>query len=138
MVGVIAKLVCRTRIHSQQNCSYGYTGGCKICWPTCALTQQCHVSIPPWYHPFSKRATPLQRRIALAQDSESRHIVIKVLLSDSEEYRVLKFLHQEKELQEFQGVIPVLDMVPFGAFHFAVLPRYVGCRYTTLTLLKFH
>jgi len=91
----------------------------------------------PSYHPFSK-CILFQPRIALAQDSELRHVVIKVLLSDSEEFRVLNSLHQDKDLiQEFQGVIPVLDMLPFGVFHFAVLPRYVGRRYISFTLLKF-
>jgi hypothetical protein len=67
-----------------------------------------------------------QLRVALAQDSELRHVVIKVLLSDSEEFKVLNFLQQEKILlDQFCGVIPVLDMLPFGTFQFAVLPRCV-------------
>ncbi|KIM38156.1 hypothetical protein M413DRAFT_447921 [Hebeloma cylindrosporum] len=88
---------------------YSYTGGCKVCEIGCALSH------PP--HP----------RVALAQDSESRHVVIKVLLSDSEEFKVLNFLRQEKILLDrFCGVIPVLDMLSFGAFQFAVLPRWGG------------
>ncbi|KIM49863.1 hypothetical protein M413DRAFT_438986 [Hebeloma cylindrosporum] len=61
----------------------------------------------------------------MAQDSESRHVVIKVILSDSEEFKILKSLQQEKDiLQQFHGIIPVLDMLPFDAFHFVILPRW--------------
>jgi hypothetical protein len=48
------------------------------------------------------------------------------VLSDSDEFKVLKLLQEEKELRHnFHAVIPVLDMLPFGAFQFVVLPRCV-------------
>ena len=73
----------------------------------------------------------------MAQDSESRHVVIKVLLSDSEEFRVLELLQQEKDLQQFHGVIPVLDMLSFGVFQFVILPRCVR-RNSMFSILEFY
>ncbi|KIM38158.1 hypothetical protein M413DRAFT_247120 [Hebeloma cylindrosporum] len=87
-----------------------YVGGCKACQPACTLPH-----------------TQLHPRIAMAQDRESRHVVIKVILSESEEFKVLKLLQQETDLSEqFRGIIPVLDMLPSDAFCFVVLPRWGG------------
>jgi hypothetical protein len=67
-----------------------------------------------------------QGKVAYAQDSHHRHVAIKVVLNDSEECRISRFL-KEQGSDTLQGhcVISVLDLVPFENFWFVVMPRLV-------------
>ncbi|PPQ88578.1 hypothetical protein CVT25_009958 [Psilocybe cyanescens] len=64
-------------------------------------------------------------KIAYAQDSLNRHVVIKIVPLESHEYRILRFLHQQRpETLKENCIIPVLDMLPIEGFCFVVMPRW--------------
>ncbi|KAF8174273.1 kinase-like domain-containing protein [Pholiota molesta] len=71
------------------------------------------------------QAKDFSGKVAYAQDSHHRHVAIKVVLNDSEEYRIARFLNEQGS-DTLQGhcVIPVLDLVPFERFWFVVMPRW--------------
>ncbi|KAF8072163.1 kinase-like domain-containing protein [Lyophyllum atratum] len=62
-----------------------------------------------------------------AQDSQRRHVAIKVVAAGSEEHKIFQFLHElgsPVSHEDFNRVIPVLELLPFGEFWFAVMPRW--------------
>uniref|UniRef100_A0A8H7XM71 Uncharacterized protein n=1 Tax=Psilocybe cubensis TaxID=181762 RepID=A0A8H7XM71_PSICU len=64
-------------------------------------------------------------KIAFAQDSLKRHVAIKLVRDDTEEYRVLRFLSQQSmDVLKANCIIPVLDLLPIEGFWFAVMPRW--------------
>ncbi|KAF8174269.1 other/AgaK1 protein kinase [Pholiota molesta] len=80
--------------------------------------------------PYTKKSRPLcaydsSGKVVYAQDSERRHVAIKLVLDDSEEYRILCFLREQgfDTLKE-NCIIPILDLVPFRGFWLAVMPRW--------------
>lgn len=66
----------------------------------------------------------LKGNIAYAQDLQNRHVVIKVVQAQTDEYCILRFLHEQKpEILKENCIIPVLDLLPIKGFYFAVMPR---------------
>ncbi|KAG6809441.1 hypothetical protein H0H92_000251, partial [Tricholoma furcatifolium] len=58
---------------------------------------------------------------------EHRHVAIKIVKDASDEYKVSNFLFQQgipNSMEEFNHVIPVLDMLHFGKVWFVVMPRF--------------
>ncbi|RDB20454.1 Cyclin-dependent kinase 6 [Hypsizygus marmoreus] len=67
-----------------------------------------------------------------AQDAQGRHVALKAIRTLSEECRILQFLSRQpipSSVHEFQHVLPVLDVLPFGrsGYSFAVMPRWGDC-----------
>ncbi|KAG6914220.1 hypothetical protein DXG01_001683 [Tephrocybe rancida] len=65
--------------------------------------------------------------LIFAQDPQQRHVAIKVVNGATHEYDILRFLFEQGIPQledEFNHVIPILDILPFGEFWFAVMPRF--------------
>ncbi|KAF9484222.1 hypothetical protein BDN70DRAFT_872923 [Pholiota conissans] len=68
-------------------------------------------------------------RLIFAQDSESRHVCIKLLRPNSDEFKIINFLHQQTKSwneKNFPCVAPVLNILSNESFHFAVFPRWDG------------
>ncbi|KAH9477431.1 hypothetical protein JR316_0009644 [Psilocybe cubensis] len=64
-------------------------------------------------------------KILYAQDSLKRHVVIKLVPDNTDEYRVLRFLsEQSMDTLKENCVIPVLDLLPIEGFWLAVMPRW--------------
>ncbi|PPQ86316.1 hypothetical protein CVT25_005617 [Psilocybe cyanescens] len=71
------------------------------------------------------RADEYTGKVAFAQDSLNRHVAIKIVRAETDEYRILHFLSQQKlETLKENCVIPVLDLLPIEGFWFAVMPRW--------------
>ncbi|KAG5352556.1 hypothetical protein C0989_001774 [Termitomyces sp. Mn162] len=67
--------------------------------------------------------------VGYAQDSQGRHVAMKAILSGSEEYRILKHLQSQGvpvSPDEFQNVIPILDILPCEDHWLAIMPRFVA------------
>jgi hypothetical protein len=62
--------------------------------------------------------------VVFAQDTQGRHVAIKLVLDNSDEYRIMCFL-REQELDTLQEncIIPILDLIRFNGFWAAVMPR---------------
>ncbi|KAG6834663.1 hypothetical protein H0H93_008216, partial [Arthromyces matolae] len=68
-------------------------------------------------------------RVLFAQDSQHHHVAIKIVKDGSDEHQVLRFLHEQgipDTIEKFNHVIPVLDLLSFGEFWFAVMPSRWG------------
>ncbi|KAG6879345.1 hypothetical protein C0992_003387 [Termitomyces sp. T32_za158] len=64
--------------------------------------------------------------VGYAQDAEGRHVALKAILFGSEEYRILKHLQDQgvpTSVDDFQNVIPVLDIIPCEGHWLAFMPR---------------
>ncbi|PPR07278.1 hypothetical protein CVT26_012438 [Gymnopilus dilepis] len=63
--------------------------------------------------------------VAFAQDTLNRHVAIKIVPDGTDEYRVLRFLTQQK-FEDIQKhcLIPVLELLPVESFWFAIMPRW--------------
>ncbi|KJA20126.1 hypothetical protein HYPSUDRAFT_204015 [Hypholoma sublateritium FD-334 SS-4] len=76
-------------------------------------------------NPQPLRTSDLTGKLAYAQDSELHHVAIKAIFNDSEEYRILRYLHAQglDTLQE-NCIMPVLDILPYRRnLCFVVMPR---------------
>jgi hypothetical protein len=62
-------------------------------------------------------------QIAYAQDSQGRHVAIKFVKGDSEEYRVMQFLHKCGPTVHEHCLIPILELIPYDNDWYAVMPR---------------
>jgi hypothetical protein len=62
--------------------------------------------------------------VVFAQNIQGRHVAIKLVLDDSDEYRIMCFL-REQDLDTLQEncIIPILDLMRFKGFWAAVMPR---------------
>ncbi|PPQ83767.1 hypothetical protein CVT25_000116 [Psilocybe cyanescens] len=70
------------------------------------------------------RAREPTGKVVFAQDSLKRHVTIKLVRDDTDEYRVLRYLNQQNlEILKENCVIPVLELLPIEGFWFAVMPR---------------
>lgn len=69
----------------------------------------------------------LQGMHFFALDSLGRHVALKFIPGHSQEFRVLKFLHQQHAVDpEFcTSIISVLELIPYEDNWFVVMPRYV-------------
>ncbi|KAH9476100.1 Cyclin-dependent kinase 1 [Psilocybe cubensis] len=66
-------------------------------------------------------------RVMFAQDTEGRHVVIKLVKGGSEEDKILHLLASRPELKKretFTAIIPILDLLPCEGHWFAVMPRW--------------
>ncbi|KDR82381.1 hypothetical protein GALMADRAFT_151521 [Galerina marginata CBS 339.88] len=79
---------------------------------------------------FCKISVPLRSyvstaNIAFAQDSFGRHVAIKIVQDNTDEYRILRLLSQKtrEELKD-NCVIPVLELLPIEGFWFTIMPRW--------------
>ncbi|KAH0585960.1 hypothetical protein H2248_007246 [Termitomyces sp. 'cryptogamus'] len=65
--------------------------------------------------------------IAFAQNTQGQHVAFKAVLDGSEEFRILKYLHNQgipRSIDDFHHVIPVLDVLPCEGHWIAVMPRH--------------
>ncbi|KAG5727731.1 hypothetical protein E4T56_gene20761, partial [Termitomyces sp. T112] len=65
--------------------------------------------------------------IAFAQNTQGQHVAFKAVLDGSEEFRILKYLHNQgipRSIDDFHHVIPVLDVLPCEGHWIAVMPRW--------------
>ncbi len=63
-----------------------------------------------------------------AQDSEHRPVVLKLLRNNCPEHRVFKIILDKQAsypMKRIPGIVPVLDVIPFGEHWLAVMPRFV-------------
>jgi Holliday junction resolvase-like predicted endonuclease len=70
-----------------------------------------------------------QGKIVYAQEirDPSHHVAIKLIVTDSEEHRILRFLQsQGTEVSRENCLIPVLEIFSNGPFSFVVMPRQVN------------
>ncbi|KAF9474164.1 hypothetical protein BDN70DRAFT_816162 [Pholiota conissans] len=114
-----------TRIYSD-----GYPSFCAV--PSLPFNEVGTGSYPYAHYNGTKVGdmTPLRAKdrtgkVMFAQDSQLRHVAIKLVLDQSDEYRILRLLYEKgTEIARENCVIPVLDLLPFGEFWFAVMPRW--------------
>ncbi|KAG6828336.1 hypothetical protein H0H92_008350 [Tricholoma furcatifolium] len=65
--------------------------------------------------------------VAFAQDAQGQHVVMKAILNESEEHRILKFLHAEgvpSSTGNFNCIIPIIDLLPCEGHWIAIMPRW--------------
>uniref|UniRef100_A0A8H7XQI3 Protein kinase domain-containing protein n=1 Tax=Psilocybe cubensis TaxID=181762 RepID=A0A8H7XQI3_PSICU len=71
------------------------------------------------------RSRDMTGKAGFAQDALGRHVAIKIVRADTDEYRILRFLHEQSlDTLKENSIIPVLELIPNGAFWFAVMPRW--------------
>lgn len=85
-------------------------------------------------HEFSIAARLIcnQGKIAYGQETRnsSHHVAIKLIMTDSEEHRILQFLQsQGMKVLKDNCLVPVLDVLSNGPFSFVVMPRQVHILY---------
>ncbi|KAG6902718.1 hypothetical protein C0995_012382 [Termitomyces sp. Mi166 len=67
--------------------------------------------------------------IAFAQNTSGQHVAVKAVLDGSEEFRILKYLHNQgvpQSMDDFHHVIPVLDLLHCEGHWLAFMPRYAS------------
>ncbi|KAG6847654.1 hypothetical protein H0H93_006780, partial [Arthromyces matolae] len=65
--------------------------------------------------------------ISYAQDSQGRHVAIKAVLDGSEELRIINYLRTRaipSSIEEFDNVIPILDVLAYEGHWLVVMPRW--------------
>lgn len=59
-----------------------------------------------------------------AQDAHKRHVAVKIVRDDTDEYRILRYLSQQSlDVLKENCILPVLDLLPVEGFWFAIMPR---------------
>lgn len=82
----------------------------------------CHCLIASHTGIHSNR---LQGKVVFAQDSQNRHVAIKIVPDNSDEYSILRFLKEESlDVLRENCVIPVLDLLSIKDFWFVIMPRW--------------
>ncbi|KAF7760334.1 hypothetical protein Agabi119p4_11010 [Agaricus bisporus var. burnettii] len=104
--------------------------------PTLKCKDSCEMEYP-YSHYESKgntktplRARDVQGKIAYGQETRnsSHHVAIKLIMTDSEEHRILQFLQsQGTKVLKDNCLVPVLDILLNGPFSFVVMPRWSAC-----------
>ncbi|KDR82382.1 hypothetical protein GALMADRAFT_57318, partial [Galerina marginata CBS 339.88] len=75
--------------------------------------------------PTPLRASEPRAMVAFGQDSLNRHVAIKPVRDGTDEYRIMRFLSQQRlETLKDNCVVPVLNLLPVEGFWFAVMPRW--------------
>ncbi|KAG6808261.1 hypothetical protein H0H92_004706, partial [Tricholoma furcatifolium] len=77
---------------------------------------------PPIFHAF----TGERWIVNYAYDAQGRHFALKAILDGSEELRILKYLHNQgipPSVDEFENVIPIVDIMACEGHWIAVMPR---------------
>ncbi|KAF9560146.1 hypothetical protein CPC08DRAFT_665819 [Agrocybe pediades] len=73
------------------------------------------------------RAHEENGKVMFAQDRQKRHVAIKIVRLETDEYRILEFLKdQPLEILKENCVLPVLEILPISSFCFVVMPRWGG------------
>ena len=70
----------------------------------------------------------LQQRIAFAQDSLQRHVVLKLIKNNGHEYQIVQLLSKQSSLSSlegFGGVLAPLDIFDITDHCILVYPRYI-------------
>lgn len=70
----------------------------------------------------------MQGRVGYAQDEQHRHVALKLVASDSSEIQILQLLFKKQKLftgNIIPGLVPILDLLPFGGHWLVVMPRFV-------------
>ncbi|KAG6848737.1 hypothetical protein H0H93_014543 [Arthromyces matolae] len=65
--------------------------------------------------------------VCYAQDTQGRHVAIKALADGSEEFRIIDHLRTEPlplSIDEFNNVMPILDVLPCEGHWLAIMPRW--------------
>ncbi|TDL23638.1 hypothetical protein BD410DRAFT_786875 [Rickenella mellea] len=78
-------------------------------------------------YPFPPLSAPHYHRIAFAQDSLDRHVVLKLMKDGSQEHRIARLLSKELSLfslDAFNGILPPLDFLQLGKHWILVMPRW--------------
>ena len=68
----------------------------------------------------------VEGRVVFAQDREGRHVALKLVKNATDEQRIFEMLLQEQNTREdkfIPGILPTLDLLPFGGHWLAVMPR---------------
>ncbi|KAG6836582.1 hypothetical protein H0H93_006418 [Arthromyces matolae] len=111
-------------------------GECRGFIPRMSSTSNNNVCFPYAFHggddSIDRKAFPpliasFYVRVLFAQDEQKRHVAIKIVKAASHEGDILRFLRERgtpSSEEEFDNVIPVLDILPFGEFCFVVMPRW--------------
>ncbi|KJA15148.1 hypothetical protein HYPSUDRAFT_194631 [Hypholoma sublateritium FD-334 SS-4] len=79
-----------------------------------------------WEFPFVFSA-PTMLQFAYGQDEEGRHVIVKPVQEDTDEFRILECLFNDKSLLDPTiniGVIPVLDILRREGQVFVIMPRW--------------
>ncbi|KAF4620356.1 hypothetical protein D9613_000110 [Agrocybe pediades] len=81
---------------------------------------------PARYFPDTPfRAWEFNGKVMFAQDRQGRHVAIKLVRLETEEYRILEFLRDlPLDTLEENCVLPVLNILPIEGFCFVVMPRW--------------
>lgn len=59
-----------------------------------------------------------------AQDSQRRHVAIKLTRVGCDEYRIMRFLHEQGvEVMQRHCILPILELLHYNDACFAVMPR---------------
>ncbi|KAF9560143.1 hypothetical protein CPC08DRAFT_690409 [Agrocybe pediades] len=76
---------------------------------------------------FPLRAYEARGKVVFAQDTQNRHVAIKLVRLNTDEHRIYEFLKEQPvDLLKENCVLPVLDILPIKDFCFVVMPRW-GC-----------
>ncbi|KAF4610841.1 hypothetical protein D9613_007183 [Agrocybe pediades] len=79
----------------------------------------------PYVRDVPLRAQLERGKVMFAQDRQYRHVAIKIVRLETDEYRIYEFLKgQPLETLEANCVLPVLDILPINGFAFVVMPRW--------------
>ncbi|KAF9018094.1 kinase-like protein [Hymenopellis radicata] len=65
--------------------------------------------------------------VVFAQDKENRHVALKLVRRDSEEFRIMHFLlkaQNERPGKFIPGILPILEILPFAGHWLVVMPRW--------------
>ncbi|CAA7269504.1 unnamed protein product [Cyclocybe aegerita] len=102
--------------------------------PSCSFQDEARfpyadgVAGPPESHTFQKPfSSTFHASTVFAQDSLGRHVVLKIVEGNSEEYKILNFLLTQvdwSDVDNFPCVIPVLRLLPYEENWLAVMPRW--------------
>ncbi|RDB18661.1 hypothetical protein Hypma_014694 [Hypsizygus marmoreus] len=68
--------------------------------------------------------------VLYAQDSDGCHVAIKLVKDNTDEYRILRLLHEHgipNSRQDFECVIPVLELLQLKTWWFVIMPRWGDC-----------
>jgi len=79
----------------------------------------------------------MQRKVCFAQDSQSRHVGIKLVKSGSNEHNILRFIYEHGEEAAENCILPVIEIIEDEDNVFVVSPRYVrNWIWSDLTLMN--
>ncbi|CAA7268456.1 unnamed protein product [Cyclocybe aegerita] len=84
-----------------------------------------HENYSAYSKDYIRCAQDTSGKVVFAQDSQCRHVAIKLVPNDTNEIRILQFLRrQSPETLKEHCLIPILDILPIKGFSFAVMPRW--------------